>query len=254
MKSSKIFILFAMLFVVAGAFAQPRIAREVHVGAIGGATLSNYYFGQSNVVQDMAQGYTFGVAARYVEEKYFGLQTELLLTRRGLKDHFEKEDLPEGSYQRDFTYVEVPILAHIYFGLGKRNEISVDLGPKFGYLIGDKTSSHLEGEAWENIKNYTYHGYKHHDIDPKYKFDYGLQGGLGYEFKLNNGMSVQLQGRFFYGLSNIFPDKASDTFKNSSNQHFQIVATVWYRSQIAKYMIYRKQRQYSKKAKYYGGN
>ena len=67
------------------AWAQPKVPRELQFGALGGANLSSYTFNPS-VTQDKSLGYTAGVGVRYVEEKFFALQGELLLTRRGMKD------------------------------------------------------------------------------------------------------------------------------------------------------------------------
>lgn len=246
MRLNKFIVFSAVLFCLMQLSAQPRIAREVHIGIVGGANMSSYSYAPK-VSQDMAQGYTFGIAARYIEEKIFGLQAEFHMTRRGEKDRFD--EYPELSFQRDFTYLELPVLAHVYFDLGTKSEINFDLGPKFGYYLSDKSTAQLEGENWESLLSHTYHRYQHHDMPVSNKFDYGLQAGLGYEFKINNGMSLMLQGRYYYGLGNMFPDSKSDVFETSSNQQIQVVAAIWFRSQIAKYKIKRKIRQYSKSHK-----
>lgn len=244
MRLNKLLLLTVCAVLSLGAMAQPRIAREVHLGVIGGATMSSYSFTPRRVTQDQARGFTMGVAARYIEEKYFGLQAEFLLTRRGVRDRFD--EYPELEFQRNFFYAEVPVLAHIYFNLGKKSEIAVDMGPKFGYYLGDSQTSHLEGDGWQQMLNQSLHLYMHHDMEVSKKFDYGIQAGLGYEFKLNNGMSLQLQGRYYFGLANMFPDKKSDVFETSNNHQIQIVAAVWFRQQIARYMIKRKLKQLNK--------
>lgn len=240
MRSNKILLLIGLLLWTLGLHSQERIARELHLGVLGGACMSNYNFAPK-VTQDLAKGYTFGVAARYIEEKVFGLQAELLLTRRGEKDNFDEH--PELSFQRDFTYIEVPLMAHLYFDCGEKSEISFDIGPKFGAYLSDKQKAKLDSESWETVKYQTYHQYQHHDMAVSKKFDYGLQMGLGYEFKINKEISVQLQGRYYFGLGNMFPDSKSDVYENSNNHQIQIVAAVWFRSQIAKYKIKKKMRE-----------
>lgn len=244
MRLNKLILILCLLALSMGALAQTRIARELHLGVIGGACMSNYRL-TPTVTQDLAKGYTFGLAARYIEEKIFGIQAELLLTRRGEKDKFD--EYPELSFQRNFTYFEVPILAHLYFDCGKKNEINFDIGPKFGYFLSDKAKAQLEGENWDKVQNMTYHKYQHHTMPVSKKFDYGLQMGLGYEFKVNKELSIQLQGRYYFGLGNIFPDSKADVYETSNNHQIQIVAAVWFRSQVAKYKILKKQRYYSKK-------
>lgn len=219
------------LGITTGVQAQPRVPREVDLGVIGGATLSNYVF-DPQVSQDMAKGYTVGVAARYIEEKYFGLQAEFLLTRRGYRDRYDR--YPEYEFQRDLTYAEIPVLAHVYFNLGKRSEVAVDLGPKFAVFLWDKSTSNLPadfGQEGSPTVNYTH---EHHYMDISKMFDYGIQVGLGYEFKCTRQISVQLSGRYYFGLGNIFPDEKSDTFETSRNQHVQIVMAVWWHHWIGR--------------------
>lgn len=243
MRLNKIILFLLISFSTLVLDAQQRIAREVHIGAIGGTTMSSYSFAPS-VTQAMASGYTVGVAARYIEEKVFGLQVEMLLTKRGMKDRFD--DYPELSFQRDLTYIEVPFMAHIYFNCGKRNEIALDLGPKLGYFLGDSSTPEPEGDDWKKLVYSSQHKYQHHVLPVEKKFDYGIQAGLGYEFKFNEQMSLQLQGRYYFGLGNIFPDTKADVFENSNNHQIQIVAALWFRTQIAKYKLQKKVKQYSK--------
>ena len=207
------------------AFAQTRIPREVHLGVVGGATLSNYTFAPS-VTQRMTQGYTGGVAVRYIEETYFGLQAELHLTQRGFSDYYE--DHSDWSFTRKLTYIEMPIMAHVYFKCGKRHEVAFDAGPKLGLFLSDQVESTMPddfGKEGSETENYTS---AHHYLAVSKKFDYGIQAGLGYEFKFNNKMSLQIQGRYYYGLGNIWPDTKADEFEQSSNSSIHIVMALWW--------------------------
>jgi len=209
--------------------AQTRIPREVHIGVIGGANLSQYSFSPT-VTQKMTQGYTGGVGIRYIEETYFGLQAEFLLTQRGFKDYYEL--YPELNFSRSFTYIEVPVMAHVYFKMGKRNEISIDAGPKIGWYLSDKVDSNLPDDFGEEGSEYSVSITAHHTLDVSKKFDYGIQAGLGYEFKFGEKVSLQLQGRYYYGLANLWPDTKADEFEQSSNQSIQIVASLWWHHTI----------------------
>lgn len=239
MRLSKYFLLLLCFITsVSVSDAQKRIAREVHLGVVGGATLSNYRM-NPNVTQSFSQGFTFGIAARYIEENHFGLAAELLFNQRGLKDQFDVDLYPNLSFERKINYLELPILADIYFNLGSRNVISLDLGPKLGFYLSDSSTSKLEGDEWKKAQSSVYHAYKHHTEPITKKFDYGIQINAGYEFKFSKQMSLQLQGRYYFGLENMFSDKKSDAFDNSANQQIQITATIWYRTQIAKFLIKR---------------
>lgn len=247
MKSSRFLAcLLVSLMIVFGAVAQKRIAREVHLGAIGGVTLSNYRM-TPNVSQSMAQGITLGLAARYIEESIFGMQIEFLYNQRGFQDYFDPVLYPNLSFVRKINYFEVPIMAHIYFKMGQKNEIALDLGPKLGFYLSESSTFNLEGEEWEKAKASVSHAYKHHEEPITKKFDYGIQVNLGYEFKFNKSLSLQLQGRYYFGLGNMFADEKINTFSNSANQQIQITASLWYRTQIAKFLIKRQMKKELKK-------
>ncbi|MBQ0057184.1 MAG: PorT family protein [Bacteroidales bacterium] len=218
-----------MTLCAAVAIAQPKVPREVQFGVLGGVNMSQYRF-QPSITQSMSNGFVMGAGVRYIEEKIFGLQAEVLLTQRGIKDRYDA--YPQYSFERTLTYIEVPILAHVYFNMGKRNEISLDAGPKLGYYLGGGTKSKTDSEYQDMVVNMTVHRYAHHDMPLDRKFDYGIQAGLGYEFKLSRDMSLQVQGRYYYGLGNMFHDMKSDTYENSSNQSVQIVTSLWFHRRI----------------------
>lgn len=210
------------------AFAQPKVPREFQFGTIGGANMSSYTLNPS-VTQDKSLGYTAGLGVRYIEEKYFGLQCELLLTRRGMKDRYDL--YPQYSFERQLTYIELPVMAHVYFDIKKRSEVALDLGLKLGYYLADNSTSNLDG-GFDVIAQSATHGYAHHSIPVDQKLDYGIQAGLGYEFKLNRQLSLQLQGRYYFGLGDIFPNTKADTYETSSNQSIQIVMALWFHHRV----------------------
>lgn len=222
----------SLLCILIGGFSlmqgQERIQPRFDWGIMGGAVLSQMNF-DPTITQDMAQGYTMGVSFRYIEEKIFGLQVDALLTRRGWKDRYN--EFPEYSFQRNLTYLEIPFLSHIYFPLGKRNEICVNLGPKLGVMLWENSESNLP----ENFSKDLYFGtLDHHTMDIEKKFDYGIQAGLGYEFRFNQNISLQLMGNYYFGLGNIFPDEKSDVFETSSNQHISITMCLYFRKLLRK--------------------
>lgn len=218
-------LVFGMMALNSSLSAQARIPREIHLGVVGGANLSQYTF-HPRVSQAYSNSFTMGVAARYIEEEFFGLQVEMLLTQRGFADLYEPN--PEDwHFERKLLYFEVPVMAHVYFPLGKRNEIALDLGPKLAYFLSDHTDSNLpenygiSGISMGNV-------YKHHEMPISKKFDYGLQFGLGYEFKINPLLSAQLCGRYYFGLGNLWPDSKADEFEQASNSSFQITLALWW--------------------------
>lgn len=211
------------------AWAQPKVPRELQFGAIGGANLSSYTLSPS-VTQKQSTGYVAGIGVRYIEEKFFGLQGELLVARRGMRDRYDS--YPQYNFERQLTYVELPLMAHVYFNIGQRNEVAFDIGPKLGYFVADASSGNLDSGFETNVASAATHGYQHHTLDVDQKFDYGIQAGLGYEFRFNRQLSLQVQGRYYFGLGDIFPSTKADTFETSSNQSIQIVMALWFHHRI----------------------
>ncbi|MDO4496769.1 MAG: porin family protein [Bacteroidales bacterium] len=226
----RILLLLIFSLAVLSAIAQQKVPREWDFGVVGGTNMSTYNF-YPKVTQKMGSGMTAGVAVRYIEEKFFGIEAELLYTQRTMTDEYD-EDHPDYKFSRTLSYIELPVQAHIYFNLGKKSEIAVDLGPKIGVYLSDKISSNLDESFYEEYAWRFPHGYQHHLMDVSKKFDYGIQAGLGYEFKFNRQYSFQLTGRYYFGLGNIFPDSKKDTYEQSGNRSVQIVGTFWFHHRV----------------------
>lgn len=168
-----------------------------------------------SVEQKWNMGETFGLTFRYIEEKNFGLVVEANFLKAGWQENFEGTDY---TYQRNLTYVSVPILTHIYFGSSKIRGF-FNLGPQLGYKIGESISANFDYTDWESIEDFPSDNryLDQLNLEVKSKFDYGLAFGAGAEFIVNRKHSIILEGRFYYGLGNIFSSKKADTFSASGN-------------------------------------
>ena len=191
------------------AVAQKKFQQELSVGASFGTTFSTVSFSPTKVQQKMKLGYTGGVTLRWVTEKNLGLQAELNFAQQGWNEMFE--DQPEYKYSRTINYLELPILTHIYFG-NKNFRFFINLGPKIGYALGEKTDENLNG-ASPNTEN------TQHDMAIEKKFDWGLCGGPGIEIRTGIG-SFLLEGRYYYALGDIFYSRQEDYFSKSASQVF----------------------------------
>ena len=196
------------------AFAQAPQQHRLDVGGHAGVTLSKINFNPT-VPQSMQTGMTAGVMLRYIAEKNFGLVAELNVAQRGWKESFEESDY---SYNRRFTYLELPILTHIYFG-GQRVKGFFNLGPELNVMLGEGTSSnfdyHNAGDL-EYFNNEARHT-EQMSLGVSNKLDYGISVGAGMELSLNAKQSLLLEGRFYYGLTDVFPNHKTDIFSGSSS-------------------------------------
>lgn len=214
------------LLIVASLASRAEVHYKPHisVGAHGGATLSRVTF-SPQVEQRWVQGLCAGLSVRYAEEKLVGVLGELNVTQMGWGEFFEI-----GSplrYWRHINYVSIPVMTHIYFG-PPRFKCFFNLGPQFGFVVGESTSANFDyqnpssSEHWPILPRMT----EQLTTPVTNKFDYGITAGLGCEFWLAPRHSIYVEGRFYYGLGNIFPATKADTF--SASRNMQIAITLGY--------------------------
>jgi len=206
--------------------AQRMYAPDFALGVRAGATLSQMAW-QPSVRQQFTPGYTIGITARYTEEKYFGLVADLNITQRGWAERFK--DNPEFSYRRQFTYVQLPVMTHIYFGSQKFRGF-VNLGPSIGYMIADKITSNFAYTDLPSVAGFPTDRRTEQLTLPVYrKFDYGIIGGIGAEARIRRKHSIMIEGRFYYGIANVFSSKRGDTFGASRTISIELTAAYLFR-------------------------
>lgn len=206
--------------------AQRMYSPDFALGIRAGATLSNMAW-QPSVRQSMTPGVTFGITARYTEEKYFGLVADLNITQRGWAEKYP--DNPEFSYRRQFTYIQLPVMTHIYFGSAKFRGF-VNLGPSVGYMLQDKITANFDYSDLSAVKGYPAGRHTEQLTEPVYrKIDYGITGGIGAELRLKRKHSFMIEGRYYFGIGNVFSSKRGDTFGASRPNSIEITAAYLFR-------------------------
>lgn len=208
-----------VLLIAAGASAQRTYEPHFDIGAKGGVTLSKMAF-SPGIEQSMKMGFTGGLMVRYTEEKFFGLIGELKIEQRGWKETFDETDF---SYNRTLTYIQMPLLTHIYFG-NQRIKGFVNLGPSVGYMISNSASANFDYHNPGSVEGFPIENrhVNQMSMEVKNKFDYGILAGVGVELILKKKHSIMLEGRYYYGLGNIFPAKKKDEFSASRNTTIEI--------------------------------
>ncbi len=193
--------------------AQTHYEPRISVGARSGMSLSRMDFSPS-VTQSFNPGTSGSLTFRYTEEKLFGIVAELGWTQRGWKENFvTTTDL---QYSRSLTYITMPVMTQIIFG-SKRFKTFVNIGPQFSYMLSESTTSNFDyanptsEPQWPNRPRRT----EQLTMAVKNKFDYGLTGGLGFEFYVQPRHSITVEGRYYFGLGNIFPATKADVFSAS---------------------------------------
>ena len=208
------------------ASSQTHYEGNIAVGGKAGATLSLMQFNPT-VPQTMLPGFMFGATFRYMEERHFGLIAELNVEQRGWKEKFEGYDY---AYQRRLTYLQLPLLTHIYFGSNKFHGF-FNAGPELGLMIASSTSANFDYEHIGDIAGFptTNRSVEQFTLDVHNRFDYGLSAGLGVEMIARNKSSFTLEGRFYYGLGDVFRNRKKDTFSGSSGMSIMVTLGYMYR-------------------------
>ncbi len=205
------------------ATAQTHYESNIAIGAKAGTTLAMMTLTPS-VPQSMLLGTTMGVTFRYIEEKHFGFIVELNMMQRGWKETFDETPY---TYQRRLTYLHLPFLTHIYFGSHKFRGF-FNAGPEVCWLIDD---SHSQNFDINNLPDFNdpYRETEQFDMEVHTKFDYGISAGLGMEFILKNKHSFTLEGRYYFGIGNLFGSSKLDHFAASRGMAISVTLGYMFR-------------------------
>lgn len=212
-----------ILLLLLSAFCMSALAQigerrtDFAVGGSAGYSMSKVDF-VPTIKQEYKGSPTFGLTARYISEKYFtaicGVQMELNFAQMGWQEVIE--DGTGNTYKRDLNYVQIPMLMQMGWGRERRGlKFVFEAGPQIGYCLG--TTEHRGGlQPWDdaNRPNHVTHQYGG-DIDNK--FDYGITGGIGLELSTSIGHFL-LEGRYYYGLSDMYDNSKKGFFDRSANQ------------------------------------
>lgn len=199
--------------------AQTHYESNITIGGKGGVTLSSASFSPT-VPQSMLTGMIVGATFRYIEERHFGLIAEINLEQRGWKEDFEEAPY---NYSRTLTYIQIPFLTHIYFGSTKFHGF-FNAGPEVAFMIGESTSANFDINNFQSLDDFPKVNRSTDQIamPVKNKFDYGISAGLGMEYFIKRNHSVTLEGRFYFGLGNMFGASKSDVFAASRGMSIQV--------------------------------
>lgn len=200
------------VFILLGTFplhAQKEIFKgEFYLGAGGGSLFSKVDF-VPGVPLAFRQGFYGGVSAKYISEKYLGLIAEVNFTQRGWEEEFDPSS--DFFYSRTLNYIEIPFMTHVYFG--EKMRFIINAGPQISLLVGDNQemsqalSDNLDERRAANPTARI--GMQYEDMSKLKKVDYGIVAGMGIQLKTGIG-DFDLEGRYYFGLGDIFTSRRSE--------------------------------------------
>lgn len=251
-----VLLLFAIHCSLSVTYAQVGEYRtDFAVGINGGYVMSNVAF-VPKVPQGLLGGVTGGLSMRYTCEKYFSsicaVTAEVNFAQIGWKeDILTMDDQPVPlhtdpsqnlSYTRKMTYVQIPLLARLGWGRERNGfQAFIHLGPQFGFFLKEKTQSNFDVREPAFNPAISADGYYSSDylygnlrashvvaqdsMAVENKFDYGIAVGAGLEFSNRHVGHFILEGRYYYGLGNIYGSTKRDYFGRSNFGNIVIKAT-----------------------------
>ena len=202
--------------------------QDFAIGVNGGYAFTTFRF-TPKVNQGLHGGVMGGLTWRYTCEKYFSsicaIVGEVNYAQMGWKESIldyddnpvinESTGLAE-KYSRTINYVQVPVFARLGWGREVKGvQFFVQAGPQFGYFLSEKTKMNFELEK-RNTSDRVNQVIEQDTMAVENKFDYGIAGGVGVEFSHPSVGHFILEGRYYYGLGNIYGDTKKDFFASSN--------------------------------------
>ena len=204
---------------------------DLAVGGSAGYVMSNVGF-VPDVPQSLLPGLTAGLSVRYTCEKYFSsicsIVGEVNVTQTGWKENIrdandnpvyyadDKDKQTPLSYERQITYLQIPFMARLGWGRERKGlQAFFQAGPQIGVYLGESTKTNVimgKGVANERASQVI----AQDTLAVQNKFDYGIAGGLGVEYSKPGLGHLLLEGRYYYGLGNIYGNSKRDYFGKSN--------------------------------------
>ncbi len=242
MKAAKYIV--SALLVATSVFstsAQERrsFEQEVAVGVSGGVNMSQVRFLHNNtsftsMIGDQSlfnqRGMTAGVNALYIAQEHFGVFLECNLTKKGWCEKFRARngqaerlvgadgiDFNGVDLNRELTYIDIPLLAHIYFG-GKARAY-VNFGPQFSILTKEKDNTSVSEIQKETLT------LRDPRVNPDIEisnYDLSLCAAVGLDLHFDKFHPI-LEVRWNYGTHDLYECGKLELFQRSSTQNLALV-------------------------------
>lgn len=210
--------IFGMLLSIASFAQVGELRSNLAIGANGGFNLSRVDFSPT-IKQELHPGLTGGLTLRYTTEKYFSLicaaQLEVNFAQRGWNEFID--DGSNNTYHRTTNYVEIPFFAHLGWGQEVRGmQYFINAGPQLGIYLNDEEYYGFSAEyPWDDSRRPNYINMQY-GKQVENTLEYGIAGGAGMELKTAIGNFI-IEGRYFFGLSDMFGNAKADPFGRSAN-------------------------------------
>lgn len=176
------------------------------------------------------RGMTAGINALYIAQNHFGVFVECNLTKKGWCEKFRARngqterlvgaddvDFNGVDLDRELTYIDIPVLAHIYFG-GKCRAY-LNFGPQFSILTKEKDNTYVTELQRQTL---TMRDPRvNPDIETS-KYDLSLSAAVGFDLHLEK-FHPMLEVRWAYGTHDLYETGKMELFQRASTQNLALV-------------------------------
>ena len=233
MRTLHIFLLLTLLTLLPDVAVKAQVGEyrsELSLGVNGGYVMSTVGF-DPEIPQQTMGGLTGGLTLRYTCEKYFksicAIVAEVNYTQTGWKEEIlTADDLPvinpvtgqPEAYERQMTYVQVPVFARMGWGRERKGfQFFFQAGPQMGFFLGDKVKTNFDfSQRNVDDRNGVMKQAPQDSMAIERKFDYGIAAGLGLEYSHPKIGHLMVEGRYYYGLGDIYGNSKRDFFGRSN--------------------------------------
>ena len=213
---------------------------DLAVGVSGGYMMSSVGF-VPEVPQNQLGGMIGGLTVRYTCERYFksicAIVAEVNLAQTGWKENIldidnqpvyyvdDTQKTDPLAYERHITYVQIPLMARLGWGRERKGlQAFIQLGPQIGFCLSESTKTNIvAGKATQTVRSSKV--VAQDSMAVQRKFDYGIALGGGIEFSHPKVGHFIIEGRYYYGLGDIFKNSKSDFFGRSNFGQIVVKAT-----------------------------
>ncbi len=206
---------------------------DLAIGVNAGYMMTSVGF-TPKVTQTSKPGLSGGLSFRYTSEKYFkticAVYAELNYAQMGWRENIvtlKSEPVIGASgeaekYDRRINYIQLPIMAQLMWGRERKGcSFFFQAGPQFGYMVSESTKTNFTREN-ANTADRANNTIEQFSMPVEKKFDYGICAGLGLQYSHPAVGHFLLEGRYYYGLGNIYGASKRDYFGKSNHGAIEI--------------------------------
>lgn len=192
MEKRRLLLAFALMITL---FANA----QWRVGVTAGADYNVFSIDKqymTDVLFDGRWGVTYGVTGQYNFTDWFGVRADFNLTQKNYRMH--RANIEEVDLKYRNTYLQLPVMASFSFG-GKKLRGFCNLGVYGGYWV----HSYRSGEDMNSFtgQSFDIKGKVEFDSDRDKRWDCGLVGGVGMEYRFDRHWAAQVEVRHYYSTT-----------------------------------------------------